>query len=131
MLAKQMLCHLIHSTRALPFAPLLCVVCVCIFKIGSQTVCLGWLRTVILLISVYRVARITGVSHGCLTPRVIFKSKYGHMVSLPHSEPIRDFLLYSDAAHKPCTVCGEACVVWDSDLARDSTVLLVVLYCSV
>jgi hypothetical protein len=32
----------------------------------SQTICLGWLWTAILLISAYWVARITGVSHRCL-----------------------------------------------------------------
>jgi hypothetical protein len=30
-----------------------------------QTICLGWLRTAILLISASWVARITGVSHRC------------------------------------------------------------------
>jgi hypothetical protein len=30
---------------------------------GSQTICLGWLQTAILLISAFWVARITGVSH--------------------------------------------------------------------
>jgi hypothetical protein len=34
-----------------------------IFKIVSQTICLGWLWTVILLLSASWVARITGVSH--------------------------------------------------------------------
>jgi hypothetical protein len=32
----------------------------------SRTICLGWLRTVIFLISASRVARITGMSHQCL-----------------------------------------------------------------
>jgi hypothetical protein len=31
----------------------------------SQTICQGWLRTSILLISVSSVARITGMSHQC------------------------------------------------------------------
>jgi hypothetical protein len=36
------------------------------FEIGSHgTTCLGWLQTVILLISASWVARITGVSHQC------------------------------------------------------------------
>jgi hypothetical protein len=35
------------------------------FRIGSQTICLGWFRTEILLISASWVARITGVSHQC------------------------------------------------------------------
>jgi hypothetical protein len=36
------------------------------FKIGScGTICPGWLRTAILLISASWVARITGVSHHC------------------------------------------------------------------
>jgi hypothetical protein len=33
------------------------------------TICLGWLRTRVLLISASRVARITDVSHQCLAPR--------------------------------------------------------------
>jgi hypothetical protein len=33
------------------------------FEIGSQTICLGWLQTVIFLICASLVARITGVSH--------------------------------------------------------------------
>jgi hypothetical protein len=31
----------------------------------SWTICLGWLRTMILLISAFWVARITGLSHPC------------------------------------------------------------------
>jgi hypothetical protein len=42
----------------------------------SQTICPGWLRKVILLISASWVARITGVSHQCppeyLIPNVVF-----------------------------------------------------------
>jgi hypothetical protein len=34
-----------------------------IFEIGSQTICLGWLRTTILLIIAPLVARITGHQH--------------------------------------------------------------------
>jgi hypothetical protein len=37
----------------------------CVWDRVSQTVCLGWLWTTILLISASRVAKITGVSHDC------------------------------------------------------------------
>jgi hypothetical protein len=53
-----------------------------VFKIGSpRTICLGWLQTMILLISASWVARITGVSHrhrvpGCFL-RFPFRAKYG------------------------------------------------------
>jgi hypothetical protein len=43
----------------------------------SQTVCLGWLRTSLLLISASWVARITGVSHRCPVP---FWKNFGHCV---------------------------------------------------
>jgi hypothetical protein len=38
------------------------------FKIVSQTTCLGWLQTAILLISASWVARITGVNHRSRAP---------------------------------------------------------------
>jgi hypothetical protein len=55
-LARQVLNHLSHSTG---------LFCLGIFRV-SWTICLGWLQTVILLISASRVARITGVRHFCL-----------------------------------------------------------------
>jgi hypothetical protein len=39
------------------------------FKMGShETICPGWLRTAILLISAFWIARITSVSHRCPAP---------------------------------------------------------------
>jgi hypothetical protein len=56
MLAGQVLYHLSYSTSP--------VFCVGYFRGRiSQSICLGWLPTVILLIFDSQVARITGVSH--------------------------------------------------------------------
>jgi hypothetical protein len=53
------------------------------FEIGSlRTVCWGWLQTEILLISAFRVARITDVSHLCLTLKFIFVSKVGGFIEI-------------------------------------------------
>jgi hypothetical protein len=40
----------------------------------SETICLGWLWTMILPISASWVARIIGVSHGSLAPNFVFAS---------------------------------------------------------
>jgi hypothetical protein len=62
----------------------------------SQTTCLGWLRTSILLISASWVARITGMSHWCpalfvclkqvlaILPRLLLSS-WAQVMLLPHS----------------------------------------------
>jgi hypothetical protein len=72
-LLLEPLYHLRHSTSH--------VLC-CFFQNRvSQTVCLGWLWTVILLISASWVARITGVSHWCPVQSVFF-TKAG-WVALP------------------------------------------------
>jgi hypothetical protein len=47
----------------------------------SRTIFLGWIRTVILLISASQVARITGVSHQHLTTSPIFFFLIGHGIT--------------------------------------------------
>jgi hypothetical protein len=62
MLAKQVLYSLGHTSS--PF---------CSGYFGdrvSQTVCLGWPQTMILLISASQIVKITGVNHQCLTSTV-------------------------------------------------------------
>jgi hypothetical protein len=59
MLAKQVFCHLSHSS--IPFCPSYCGDGV------SWSVCLDWPQTWILLISFSQLARIIGVSQQCLT----------------------------------------------------------------
>jgi hypothetical protein len=57
MLAKQALYHLSHTSSSF---------CSGYFEDSiSQIICLGWPRTVILMISAFQVARIIGVSHRC------------------------------------------------------------------
>jgi hypothetical protein len=63
-LARQALYHLNHST-----SPFLCWVFLDRF---SRTICLGWLWTLILLISASSVARTTGVSHQHYTLFIFF-----------------------------------------------------------
>jgi hypothetical protein len=75
-------------TQGLHLEPLHQPFCVCVwwvfFKIGSlETVCPGWLWTLILLISASWVARITDVSHRCLACTYIFlEAKYLFFVVL-------------------------------------------------
>jgi hypothetical protein len=61
------------NSRPLPWAtpPALCLWRVFQNKV-SWTICLGWLQTVMLLIYVSWIARITGVSHQCPAPTVLF-----------------------------------------------------------
>jgi hypothetical protein len=70
-LAMQALYHLRHSTSP-------------VFGVGyfqdraSWTICPGWLRNAILLISASQVARITGVSHWC-PDQIIFNATSGYI----------------------------------------------------
>jgi hypothetical protein len=84
----------------------------------SQTICLGWLQPMILLISAFWVARITGVSHRCLACFVYLQDFFptpGTQRYPMFSSSVLQFAMYTHT-HLCVHIGVYVYTVWDTDV---------------